>query len=144
MWYCSGIGPNYVNCNAAFSDRSTKGLQGSHYTLRFYCKPGNKEPVSCCSKTAPLPSVFEKKKNALFPFFVVRRDLCQKSNECLIRLPAGTHAQSKLCCDTVNSAFAVVLSRFDVLPTVMLRDTFAVSKSNFCMYTLVLMVTAVL
>lgn len=37
-----------------------KGLQGSHYTLRFYCKPGNKEPVSCCSKTAPLPSMFKK------------------------------------------------------------------------------------
>lgn len=60
MWYHSGIGPNYVNCNAAFSDRSTKGLQGSHYTLRFYCKPGNKEPVSCCSKTTPLPSMFKK------------------------------------------------------------------------------------
>lgn len=98
-----------------------KGLQGSHYTLSFYCKPGNKEPVSCCSKTTPLPSMFKK---TLCSFsFVVPCDHCQKSNGCFNRLPTGTHAQSKLCCDTVNSPFAVVLIRFDVLPMVTLYDT---------------------
>lgn len=57
VWYYSGTGPNYVKCKAAFCDRSTKGLQGPHFSLRLYCKLGNKESVSCYSQTTPLPCV---------------------------------------------------------------------------------------
>lgn len=69
VWY-SSTGPNYVKCKAAFYDRSTKGLQGPHYTLRLSCKLGNKESVSCYSETTPLPSV---PKNSLFPGFCCQR-----------------------------------------------------------------------
>lgn len=48
-----------------------------------------------------------------------------------VSLPTGKHAQSKLCFDTVNSGFAVVLSWLDVLPMVTLYDTLAISKDIF-------------
>lgn len=63
-----GLASNYVDCIAALSDRTTKGLQGFHYTLSFLCKPGNKPPVSCSFRK---PHRFLRKNASLFPEFLV-------------------------------------------------------------------------
>lgn len=79
-----GLASNYVDCIAALSDRTTKGLQGFHYTLSFLCKPGNKPAVSCSFRK---PHRFLRKSASLFA-----------GAPCV----HGDHCQNQICVQSVG------------------------------------------